>query len=291
MWLKPIQLTSLAVLSLGLVTLPLWNYGSTLQAQPPEHAKLVQQYSIGGLARNSYQTPPSTKDATYSRDENLPDEASEDKNSKLLRSLQGEWEAPFAHLVGSKEIGAVQLTVSKDRLTFTRANPAEKSVTSTWRIKVKADAELHDIDLINDKNETVGQGKCQLYGDNYVLVICWCAAGRPTDLAIVTQGGFPTDVYLALNRVPKQRLEGKTQSTPEKMKPIELTSLDGIYKVVATETAIEVRQLNIDKIVSSAQLLKRPLSMKLSDDGSTVLVSFGGNETSKYEVPSCKRVP
>jgi len=75
MWLKPIQLTTLAVLSLGLVTLPLWNDGTSLQAQPPEHAKVAQQYFIGGMAGHTYQTPPATKDATYPHDVNLPEEA------------------------------------------------------------------------------------------------------------------------------------------------------------------------------------------------------------------------
>jgi len=71
MWLKPIQLTILAVVSLGMVTVPFWNGGTPVQAQPPDHA-LLSRFHYTTVER-AYKSPP--VHSTYPRDENLPEEA------------------------------------------------------------------------------------------------------------------------------------------------------------------------------------------------------------------------
>ncbi|HQR05346.1 MAG TPA: sigma-70 family RNA polymerase sigma factor [Gemmatales bacterium] len=71
MWLKPIQLTVLAVASLGMLTVPFWNGGAPVQAQPPDHVLLNRFYY--STYDRTHKTPQ--VHATYPRDENLPEEA------------------------------------------------------------------------------------------------------------------------------------------------------------------------------------------------------------------------
>ncbi|MFT3879845.1 MAG: RNA polymerase sigma factor [Gemmatales bacterium] len=71
MWLKPIQLTMLAVVSLGIVTVPLWNGGTPVQAQPPDQL-LLNRYQYSTF-KPVYKA--ATVNSTYPRDENLPEEA------------------------------------------------------------------------------------------------------------------------------------------------------------------------------------------------------------------------
>jgi len=73
MWLKPIQLTTLAVLSLGLVSLPLWNNGTSLQAQPPGGDPVLQRFYSSKT--DKYQQRLSPTNVMYPPDENLPEEA------------------------------------------------------------------------------------------------------------------------------------------------------------------------------------------------------------------------
>lgn len=78
MWLKPIQLTTLALLSLGIVTLPFCNSSTPLQAQQPLQDTFLNRLST----QQAYQThtvtqrvPVRSTTSTYSQDENLPEEA------------------------------------------------------------------------------------------------------------------------------------------------------------------------------------------------------------------------
>lgn len=99
MWLKPIQLTTLAVLSLGFVTLPLWNTGTPLQAQPPERFRYINPQSRPPLMMDVMRSNPLLgtvviSEPTFSADENLPEEAHKwiDEQQKIEDAIRKEAE-------------------------------------------------------------------------------------------------------------------------------------------------------------------------------------------------------